>query len=83
MCWDLEAIVSFFRTWSGYNTFMAKNPASDILERLEGDLKQVLGEKSGEKFQFQTRYFLVLMRKMRGNALLWWWRSGELRVYSE
>ena len=55
--------MAYFRTWSGYNTFMTKNPESDILERLEEDMKGVLGEKSRERFQFLTRYFLVLMRK--------------------
>ena len=63
ICWDLEEMLAFFRTWSGYNTFMRKNPESDILERLKEDMKGILGEKSGEIFQFLTRYFLVLMRR--------------------
>ena len=58
-------MIGFLTTWSGYNSFMAKNPDSDILKNLEESLSNVLGEKINEKFHFLDQYFLVLMRKLK------------------
>ena len=65
LVWSLEDVIGFFTTWSGYNSFMAKNPDSDILKNLEENLSNILGEKVNEKFHFLDQYFLVLMRKLK------------------
>ena len=54
----------FFTTWSGYNSFMTKNPKSQILKKLGEDLREILGEKRKETFCFVDQYVLVLMRKL-------------------
>lgn len=62
--WSLEEVLMFFTTWSGYNSFMTKNPKSQILKKLGEDLREILGEKRKETFCFVDQYVLVLMRKL-------------------
>ena len=57
--------MAFITTWSGFNSFMAKNPESNVLKKLEEDLAEVLGEKKREEFCFLDQYSLVMMRKLK------------------
>ena len=52
--WIVEEAIGYFSSWSGCNSALMENPETNILERLERDLRTVLGGKAEEKLRFRN-----------------------------
>ena len=65
-------VIGYFSTLSACNKHLIDHPDSDLLERTEQKMRDILEDKADDVFHFRKPFYVYLMRKMWWQNLLQW-----------